>query len=430
MKRILIIVYYWPPTGGSGVQRWVKFAKHLRSFGWEPVIFTPDKPFVTERDESLLKDIPSDIEVIRHPVFEISKYFGGAPTAPTSSAQAKPSLFSKFKKAVGNYVRGNYFIPDPRILWLNPSVKFLTKYLKQNPVDAIVSSGPPHSLHLIAKQLKEKTDTPWLADFRDPWLEILNFHGFSTSPSVIAKHTALFKSVISTANATIVAHPSVQQSFAKQTKQPVHLITNGYDIADIQAATPAQVDSSKFNMVFVGIFYGILNSTAFWQAVKELLDENEAFRKQLKLSFVGKAQQEVMNDLQKYQLLPYCEFTGYVNHNIAVGYEKAADVLLLFTPSQPEFRYVIPGKIFEYMAVQKPVLCIAETNNDSAQIIQQANAGSIVGPTDKGAIKAAVLNLYQVYQSGALSQASSGYEKYERKAQTEVLASILNQLKK
>ena len=430
MKRVLIIVYYWPPTGGSGVQRWVKFAKHLRSFGWEPVIFTPDNPFVTERDESLLKDIPNGIDVIRHPVFEISKYFGGAPTAPTSSAQAKPSLFSKFKKAVGNYVRGNYFIPDPRILWLNPSVKFLAKYLKQNPIDAIVSSGPPHSLHLIAKQLKEKTGTPWVADFRDPWLEILNFHGFSTSPSVIAKHTALFKSVISTADGTIAAHPSVQQSFAKQTKQPVYLITNGYDIADIQAATPAQVDSSKFNMVFVGIFYGILNSTAFWQAVKELLDENEAFREQLKLAFVGKAQQEVMNDLQKYQLLPYCEFTGYVNHNIAVGYEKAADVLLLFTPSQPEFRYVIPGKIFEYMAVQKPVLCIAETNNDSAQIIQQANAGSIVGPTDKWGIKAAILKLYQAYQSGTLSQASSGYEKYERKAQTEVLASILNQLKK
>lgn len=430
MKRVLIIVYYWPPTGGSGVQRWVKFAKHLRSFGWEPVIFTPDKPFVTERDESLLKDIPNDIEVIRHPVFEISKYFGGAPTAPTSSAQAKPSLFSKIKKTVGNYVRGNYFIPDPRILWLRPSVKFLTTYLQQKPVDAIVSSGPPHSLHLIAKQLKEKTGTPWVADFRDPWLEILNFHGFGTSPSVIAKHTALFKGVINTADATIAAHPSVQQSFQQQTKQPVHLITNGYDIADIQATTPAQVDSSKFNMVFVGIFYGILNSTPFWQAVKELLDENETFRKQLKITFVGKAQQEVMNDLQQYQLLPYCEFTGYVNHNIAVGYEKAADVLLLFTPSKPEFRYVIPGKIFEYMAVQKPVLCIAETDNDSAQIIKQANAGTIVSPDNKNAIKAAIIKLYQAYQSGTVSLASSGYEKYERKAQTEVLASILNQLKK
>ena len=430
MKRVLIIVYYWPPTGGSGVQRWVKFAKHLRSFGWEPVIFTPDKPFVTERDESLLKDIPSDIEVIRHPVFEISKYFGGAPTAPTSSAQAKPSLFSKIKKAVGNYVRGNYFIPDPRILWLRPSVKFLTKYLQQNPVNAIVSSGPPHSLHLIAKQLKEKTGTPWVADFRDPWLEILNFHGFSTSPSVIAKHTALFKGVINTADATIAAHPSVQQSFQLQTKQPVHLITNGYDIADIQAAIPAQVENSKFNMVFVGIFYGILNSSLFWEAIQELLKENTAFSKQLTITFVGKAQQQVMDDLQKYELLPYCEFTGYVNHNIAVGYEKAADVLLLFTPSKPEFKYVIPGKVFEYMAVNKPVLCVAEGDNDSALIIKQANAGAIVSPKDKAGIKAAILKLYQAHQSGTVTSVSSGYEKYERKAQTEVLANILNQLKK
>lgn len=430
MKRVLIIVYYWPPTGGSGVQRWVKFAKHLRSFGWEPVIFTPDNPFVTERDESLLKDIPENIEVIKHPVFEISKYFGGAPTAPASGVQAKPSLFSKLKKAVGNYVRGNFFIPDPRILWVKPSVNFLVKYLKEKPVDAVISSGPPHSLHLIAKQIKEKTNTPWVADFRDPWLEILNFHGFNTSASVLQKHDNLFKSVINTADATVTAHASVQKSFQVQTRQPVHLITNGYDIADIAAAAPAKVDSSKFNMVFVGIFYGILNSTAFWQAVKELLDENDNFRKQFKLTFVGKAQQEVMNDLQAYNLLPYCEFTGYVNHNIAVGYEKAADVLLLFTPSQPEFRYVIPGKLFEYLAVRKPVICIAESDNDSAQIIQSAIAGPIVSPREKPAIKSAIRNLYQQYQSGGLSLSSSGYEKYERKALTEVLAAILNQVKK
>lgn len=430
MKRVLIIVYYWPPTGGSGVQRWVKFAKHLRSFGWEPVIFTPENPFVNERDESLLKDIPADIEVIKHPVLEVSKYFGAAPTAPVSGVQAKPSFLANIKKTIGNYVRGNFFIPDPRILWVRPSVNFLLKYLKQKPVDAIVSSGPPHSLHLIAKQLKQKTGTPWVADFRDPWLEILNFHGFSTSPAVLQKHSNLFKSVIDTANATVTAHASVQRNFQLQTKQPVHLITNGYDIADIESAKPAEVDTTKFNLVFVGIFYGILNSTAFWQAVKELLDENENFRKQFRLTFVGKAQQEVMDDLQKYGLLPYCEFTGYVNHNIAVGYEKAADVLLLFTPSKPEFRYVIPGKLFEYLAVQKPVVCIAEPDNDSAQIIQSANAGPIVSPTDKAAIKSAISNLYQQYQSGNLSLSSSGYEKYERKALTEVLAGILNQVKK
>lgn len=430
MKRVLIIVYYWPPTGGSGVQRWVKFAKHLRSFGWEPVIFTPESPFVTERDESLLKDIPADIEVIKHPVFEVSKYFGGAPTAPASGIQAKLSMFSKLKKAVGNYVRGNFFIPDPRILWVKPSVNFLLKYLQRKPVDAIISSGPPHSLHLIAKQIKEKINIPWVADFRDPWLEILNFHGFNTSPTVLQKHGRLFKSVINSADATVTAHTSVQQNFQQQTKQSVHLITNGYDIADIEAAVPAKVDSAKFNMVFVGIFYGILNSTSFWQAVKELLDENENFRKQFNLIFVGKAQQEVMNDLHNYELLPYCEFTGYVNHNIAVGYEKASDVLLLFTPSQPEFRYVIPGKLFEYLAVKKPIVCIAENDNDSAQIIRSAKAGPIVNPKDKAAIKSAINNLYQQYQSGNLSLSSSGYEKYERKALTEVLAAILNQVKK
>ena len=135
MKRVLIVAYYWPPSGGSGVQRWVKFVKHLRSFGWEPVIYTPENPFVTEHDETLLKEIPEGVEVLKHPVFEITKYFG----APSSSGNAtsSPSVFSKAKKSIGSFVRGNFFIPDPRVTWVSPSVKFLSAYLSKNKVDEI-----------------------------------------------------------------------------------------------------------------------------------------------------------------------------------------------------------------------------------------------------------------------------------------------------
>ncbi len=428
MKRLLIIVYYWPPTGGSGVQRWVKFAKHLRSFGWEPVIYTPLNPFVHERDESLLKDIPEGIEIIRHPVFEITRYFGAPNANSSNTANANPSLFSRLKKSIGSYVRGNFFIPDPRILWVKPSIKFLSGYLKNNKIDAIASSGPPHSLHMIASGVAQKFNTPWAADFRDPWLEILNFHGFKTSRSAFSKHEQLYNKIINQADVTIVAQGSVRQNFQAHTTKPVCLITNGYDVDDMRDSSPANLDKAKFNLVFVGLFFAIRNAPAFWQALNELINENESFRKHLHLVFVGKVQQEIMGDLSKFNLLNYCEFTGYVNHALAIGYQKQADGLLLFTGTTPEFKYDIPGKLFEYLAVQRPIVCVAAHDNDSAQIVTSSGAGYVADPNNKDEIKKVILSLFVQYLSGGITLNSSGFEQYERKNLTQKLAAELDRI--
>ncbi len=420
MKRSLIIIYYWPPSGGSGVQRWVKFVKHLRSFGWEPIIYTPENPFVQETDESFLREIPENIEVLRLPVFEIQKYFGG--TAPSAISSGKPGFFSDLKKTVGNFVRGNFFIPDARVTWVKPSVRFLSEYLAKNKVDVIVSSGPPHSMHLIAQQLKAKFGIPWLADFRDPWMEILDFHGFKTSWLSRKKHQSLFTEVLADADSVVVAHNTVRNNFQKLTDTKVTAITNGYDEVDFKVSAPLNLPNTKFKIVFVGILYDILNSSALWKAMKDLIEEDQGFKEKLQLIFVGKVHNAAMRDIHDNSLLPYAIFTGYVNHTEAIAYERAADLLLLLTPSNPELKYVIPGKLFEYMATAKPILCTAQPDNDSAQILREANAGVVVHPDDILAIKHAL-------KSGvAFAPNMATVQKYERKQLTASLAQEMDRI--
>lgn len=428
MKRVLIIIYYWPPTGGSGVQRWLKFTKHLRTYGWEPVIYTPDNPFINEMDETLSADIPAGIEVIKQPVFEIARYFGMPDKCINSIAAAKQSLLTKIKKHVGNYVRGNYFIPDARISWVRPSVNYLMQYLQEHSIDAIVSSGPPHSLHLIAQNVTAKLGIPWLADFRDPWFEILNFHNFNISASAYKKHEDLYKKVIQQADANVVAQGSVQRNFQQHTPKPVTLITNGYDIDDMHPDDRVQLDKTKFNLVFVGIFYAKRNPQAFWQALRELIDEHRTFAEDCCLTFVGKGQNDVMRDLAKYNLVAHCRFTGYVNHSTAISYQMQASGLLLFTGIEPDFRHDIPGKLFEYLAARRNIVCIGQPGNDAAQIVRQTNSGYALMHDNKAEIKAAIWDLYQKCKQGNITADSNNYEQYERKTLTKKMANELNRI--
>ena len=178
MKRVLVITYYWPPVGGSGVQRWVKFAKYLPTEGWQPVIYTPKNPDLASIDESLLEDIPAEAEILKKNICEpYSIYRKLTGSKGQIKVEANPGNGGKgsFMKKISLWIRGNFFMPDPRCLWIRPSVRFLKKYLKEHPVDVIVSTGPPQSMHLIARKVSLATGIPWVADFRDPWTKIFYF---------------------------------------------------------------------------------------------------------------------------------------------------------------------------------------------------------------------------------------------------------------
>ena len=294
MKRALIITYYWPPVGGSGVQRWVKFAKYLPSEGWQPVIYTPENPDLSSIDESLLSDIPSEAEIIKRPIIEpygIYRKLTGSKGQIKIEANPGGGGKGSFLKRLSMWVRGNLFMPDPRCLWIGPSVRFLKKYLKEHPVDVIVSTGPPQSMHLIARKVSLATGTPWVADFRDPWTKIFYFKHLRLGKWAEKKHHKLEQMVLDDATAVVAVSPLVQQDFAEMTSTPVHLVTNGYDESDYVEEV---AQDGNFNVVHTGLLTAEGNPVELWKALGEKCTKDADFASKFRLVLAGKTDKKVL----------------------------------------------------------------------------------------------------------------------------------------
>ena len=289
MKKVLIISYYWPPTGGSGVQRWVKFTKYLREFGWEPVIYTPENPEQLAVDESLLEEIPAGVTVLKRHITEpyaiYHKFFG----ASDKGAGVNPLNQQKktFKQRLVVGLRGNLFVPDPRAGWVGPSVRYLRKYLKENPVDAVVTTGPPHSMHLIGMRLKRLTGVRWIADFRDPWTEMHYFKHMGLLPWTAAEHRRMEQKVLESADAVLAVSAPVRDDFQARTATPVHLITNGFDECDF-AAFPNPLPRNEFSLVHTGLFASDGNPLRLWDVLSGKCAADRSFKEQLRIRLAGK----------------------------------------------------------------------------------------------------------------------------------------------
>ncbi len=237
MKKALIICYYWPPAGGPGVQRWLKFVKYLRDFDIEPVVYIPENPHFPIVDESLVAEIPTGITVIKQPIFEpykMASAFSKSSTRQLSAGIIKSEKKQSILQKLMLFVRGNLFIPDARKFWIKPSVAFLDSYLKANPVDCIITTGPPHSLHLIGLKLSKRTGLPWLADFRDPWTEIGYQKKLKLTHFAQQKHQHFESKVLNTADHILATSYATQKLLQAKTSKPVSCITNGFDEEALQ----------------------------------------------------------------------------------------------------------------------------------------------------------------------------------------------------
>ncbi len=372
MKRALIITYYWPPTGGSGVQRWVKFSRHLPEFGWQPVIYTPENPEQLAVDGSLLADIPAEAEVLKTHITEpyaLARKFMGKGSEKGAGVNPVNGQEKNFKQKLALAVRGNWFVPDPRIWWVKPSVKFLKKYLKDHPVDVMVTTGPPQSMHLIGLELHRATGLPWIADFRDPWTKIFYFKHLGLSKKAERKHMELEQAVLDEATAVVSVSPLVQADFEAATGTPVHLITNGYDDADF-AEHEAVPHEGRFRIVHTGLFASDGNPTALWEALSGL-----PFRESLDIRLAGKVDGEILDAIRSYGLGGQLSVLGYLSHEDSVKELQNADMLILPLRKEPEYKKVLPGKIFEYLAARKPVLGIGQEDGAAAQLLTTTGAG-------------------------------------------------------
>ena len=374
-KRLLIISYYWPPTGGSGVQRWVKFSKYLPEHGWQPVIYTPENPERLAYDESLLADIPECAEVIRRRIVEpyglYRKLFGrsGGEVNPLNSSGK--SLKSKLSRVL----RGNLFIPDPRVSWVRCSVRFLKKYLREHPVDAVVTTGPPQSMHLIGRGLKRSLGLPWIADFRDPWTRMFYYKHLCLSKFADRKHHRLEQGVLDEADLVLAVSPPVRDDFQAQTRTPVHLITNGYDEDDFPVREPGSRRDGKFRIVHTGLFAADGNPLKLWDALARRCREDEDFSQRLEIRLAGKTDAPVLEAIRERGLGAQLVDLGYLPHSRVVQEQQDADLLILPLRHEPEYDKVLPGKIFEYIASGRPVLGIGQEDGAAAAILRDSGAG-------------------------------------------------------
>lgn len=416
MKRLLIITYYWPPTGGSGVQRWVKFSKYLPEFGWQPVIYTPENPEQLAYDESLLKEIPECAEVIKTRIVEPYELYRKL-TGASKQKEVNPLNQQKknWKQKLSLWVRGNLFIPDPRISWVRPSVKYLKKYLREHPVDAVVTTGPPQSMHLIGRGLKRALGVKWIADFRDPWTEMFYYKHMGLNACSDRKHRRLERSVLDEADMVIAVSPPVRDDFAAKTTTPVHLITNGYDHDDFPQSVQ-QRDTEKFTIVHTGLFAADGDPVNLWKALSQRCAEDAGFASRLQIRLAGKTDAQVISSIREHGLADKLVDLGYLPHEQIVKEQQAADILILPLRQEPEYAKVLPGKIFEYLASGRPVLGIGQEDGAAAQLLEDAGAGRMFG-WDR------CTELLEFL--AADHESSRNIEKYSRRSLTETLSKLI-----
>ena len=427
MKKVLIITYYWPPAGGPGVQRWLKFVKYLRNFEIEPVVYVPENPSYPIIDKSFEKEIPEGIRVIKKRIFEpysIAEIFSKKNTETISSGIIqKEENQSALQKAM-LYIRGNYFIPDARKFWVQPSVSFLKDEIENNTYDAIITTGPPHSLHLIGLKLKQILGVKWIADFRDPWTQIGYHEKLKLNKASRKKHIQLESEVLNAADHIITTSFTTKDEFLEKTQQPVTVITNGFD----SEINEQPNKSEKFQISHIGSLLSGRNPENLWKAIKSLAEENENFRKNFQLRLAGKISEEVLASITGNDLKPYLVNEGYVSHSMAVEIQKAASVLLLIEIDSEETKGIIPGKLFEYLAAKRSILAIGPEDWDAEKIISETGAGSFHSYKDIEGIKAQILKLFQAYQEGNNSSSSHDLEQYHRKELTGKLANLINHI--
>ena len=434
MKRVLIITYYWPPSGGSGVQRWLKMSKYLPENGWQPVIYTTENAEYPIIDASLEKDVAPETEVIRRPIFEpyafYKKFLGlkKEETVKMGFIQEKEKK-KGWKENLSLWIRGNLFIPDARRWWVKPSVRYLKSYLKDHPVDAIISTGPPHSMHLIAMKLKEALGIPWVADFRDPWTEIDYYNDLHLTRRSDRKHHRLEHEVLTKADKVVTVAPDGARRLGRLGNRNVGVIYNGFDRDDDTQAPVKQND--KFSITYLGVLSKIQNPEDLWQILGELVEEDVDFSKKLQINMIGQIDSSVTHSIEGHGLGQYVTYSPYIPHDqVSAVHRSSTLLLLLLMPdSEPRAKGLLTGKLFEYLASGRPILCIGPEDGDAARILKETQAGVTVRFEDRERMKETIKGLYQKYlENGLPNNSNAEIERYSRRELTKQYAKILNQI--
>jgi glycosyltransferase involved in cell wall biosynthesis len=429
-KKVLIVTYYWPPAGGPGVQRWLKFAKYLPEFGWEPIIYTPENPSYPLVDETLIKEVPKNLKIVKTNIWEpyqIAEKFSKS-NKKFKGGQFDVGKNQSFVSKLSIFIRGNFFIPDARKFWVKPSIKFLKNYLTENHIDTIVTTGPPHSLHLIGLGLKkELPDLKWIADFRDPWTEISYYKHLKLTSGSDRKHRELEKSVFENADLTLATSYTDAENFRKNGAN-AFCITNGFDKQETIEGSNAFL-YAKFTLSYVGVLEQLRNPENLWKTLKELCEKHQDFAKDFELKFVGRVDDKILNEIENSVLKNNIRNLGYLAHDASVKEMENSDLLLITNFPNESSKGIIPGKLFEYLATGKQIISFGPKDADVETILDKTKAGKHFDYSESFEIEAFIFSLYEEWKSGKSIQNLANINEFSRRELTKKLAELLSDLK-
>lgn len=431
-KRVLIVTYYWPPSGGSGVQRWLKFVKYLDRLGWETYVVAPENPSFTTQDPSLLADVPVQTEVLKLPIWEpynafhrLSSLFGGkaSGTSDFISTTKKKSTFGR----LANWVRGNMFIPDPRVFWVRPVTTFLSDFIQSNHIDKIITTGPPHSVHLIGLRLKKKYPSlKWVADFRDPWSEWDLLDTLDLTAPARRRHQTLERRVLEQADRVITIAPFHVHRFEALGKRKVDLITNGFDTDDFAKVT--RIRTSVFTIRHTGVVDELRDPRPMMKALKLAFQLAPTMKSQTQVEFIGNVnsafKEFVANDPE---LSSVVRFIPNIPHAELLRVYGETDVLLLILAHTAIAPGNLPGKFFEYLASGVPILASGPVGGDADEVLKEVRAGSLFAIENVTAMSEAFYEHFATWSRGD-APAPTDPSAFTREKLTTKLAALLEEL--
>lgn len=426
MKTALIITYYWPPSGGGGVQRWLKFTKYLPEFGWKPIILTPSNPSVREQDTSLLDEVNTDLKVVKLPIFEpyalTSKLLNIQTIPKQGIVQSDPDIRNKFL----TWMRGNFLIPDTRIFWRKPAYKKAAQIITDEHVDLVITTGPPHSIHLIGYDLKTKLNVKWIADFRDPWSDWDILNQLRLTDWARTRHQKLERKVIKAADGVTTVSNAWAKEFSERHQKSVEVVTNGYE--DDGEPKPVENVPDKFRISHFGLINKFRNVPRLWQVLGELCKKDQDFSDDLEIFLAGNVESSLFDLFKENNLGDKVKYANYLPYGELPGKYAQTSVFLLLSNKSKNSKGHIPGKLFEYLHQGKPVLALSDKDGDVSEIINKTNSGFVVDSDDTSSIRDCLLKLYNSYKSGWHIFEQKGISDYERKNLTGKLSAYMNRM--
>ncbi|MEP7146454.1 MAG: glycosyltransferase family 4 protein [bacterium] len=380
MKKILIITYYWPPSGGAGVQRILKAVKYFPEFGILPFIVTvnEDKASYPVFDKTLIKDIPVQAKVYRTETFEpfdaYSKLLGKKSIPTGFSNESTPGLFQKLSR----FIRGNFFIPDARRGWSKFAYEESVKIIEREKIDTVLVTSPPHSAQLAGLKLKKKFNITWIADLRDPWTDIYFYDEFRHLPFAKKLDKKYERVVLENADKIITVGKNLKDQFSEKSvkikKEKIFVIPNGFDENDfITGNKMTDPSQEEFIITYTGTLAESYNPLVFFTELKKLVEKFPG--KNIKLRFVGNPALTVIKKARDLSLSKNIELIPTVSHDKSIGYLLKSTILLLVIPDTKNDKGILTGKLFEYLAARKPIICIGPANGDAAFVINECESG-------------------------------------------------------